>query len=151
MEVGSSDARNSTREHLGDLRDRTQGKTNLLKRSKKRQRSRRIIHSCFIIICPCAQPVADDIIKMSAKMLQVGLAQDFISRTLKKIVFTIGPYLIPFIPLGNNPIHMVRWSENRPKQYTSTSPNLFNLSISLSACLSLSLSPALTIALDPVS
>ncbi|KAG0365895.1 FAD binding domain-containing protein [Gamsiella multidivaricata] len=63
------------------------------------------------------KPVADGIIKLSARLLEVGLAQDFVRRTLKKIAFTIGPYILPYIP-GTNPVNMlaIRYHENAINQ-----------------------------------
>jgi hypothetical protein len=54
-----------------------------------------------------AQPVAEDIIKLSSNMLEIALAQDFLRRTLKKVMLTIAPYIVPYLPTGRNPINMV--------------------------------------------
>lgn len=52
------------------------------------------------------KPVADGIIKLSSKLMDMGLAQDFVRRTLKRIAATIAPYILPYINT-NNPINMV--------------------------------------------
>jgi 2-polyprenyl-6-methoxyphenol hydroxylase-like FAD-dependent oxidoreductase len=54
------------------------------------------------------KPVADGIIKLSAKLLDMGLAQDFVRRTLKRIAASIAPYILPYINT-NNPVNMVKY------------------------------------------
>ncbi|KAG0246615.1 FAD binding domain-containing protein [Mortierella sp. GBAus27b] len=60
------------------------------------------------------KPVADGIIKLSAKLLEGAFSQDFFKRTFRKIAFTIGPYIIPYLPIRNNPVPMlmIRYHEN---------------------------------------
>ncbi|KAF9355112.1 hypothetical protein BGX26_006987 [Mortierella sp. AD094] len=43
------------------------------------------------------KPVAEGIIKLSARLLEAGLAQDFVGRTIRKIVLTIAPYILPYV------------------------------------------------------
>ncbi|KAG9064170.1 hypothetical protein KI688_003358 [Linnemannia hyalina] len=63
------------------------------------------------------KPVADAIIKLSAKLLDIGLAQDFVRRTFKRIAATIAPYILPYINT-NNPINMlfIRYHDNAINQ-----------------------------------
>ncbi|KAF9115985.1 hypothetical protein BGX27_005422 [Mortierella sp. AM989] len=64
------------------------------------------------------KPVADATIKMTAKILEAGLAQDFIGRTLRKIAFTVGPYLLPYLASNTNPVTMltIRYHDNAINQ-----------------------------------
>ncbi|KAF9143030.1 hypothetical protein BGX30_001547 [Mortierella sp. GBA39] len=63
------------------------------------------------------KPVADGIIKLSAKLLDMGLAQDFVRRTFKRIAASIAPYILPYINT-NNPINMlfIRYHDNAINQ-----------------------------------
>ncbi|KAG0277220.1 hypothetical protein BGZ95_006292 [Linnemannia exigua] len=63
------------------------------------------------------KPVADGIIKFSAKLLDLGLAQDFVRRTLKRIAASIAPYILPYINT-NNPVNMlfIRYHDNAINQ-----------------------------------
>ncbi|KAG0299310.1 hypothetical protein BGZ98_010152, partial [Dissophora globulifera] len=61
------------------------------------------------------KPVADDIIKLSARALDIGIGQGLLQRTFRKIAFTIAPYILPYIPAGaTNPMTMlnIRYHEN---------------------------------------
>ncbi|KAF9439314.1 hypothetical protein BGZ76_003844 [Entomortierella beljakovae] len=54
------------------------------------------------------KPVADGIIKLTAKILEVGLAHDIFTRTMRRIVFTIAPYIFPYVPTPRaNPVTML--------------------------------------------
>ncbi|KAF9906866.1 hypothetical protein EC991_000230 [Linnemannia zychae] len=63
------------------------------------------------------KPVADGIIKFSAKLLDMGLAQDFVRRTFKRIAASIAPYILPYINT-NNPVNMlfIRYHDNAINQ-----------------------------------
>ncbi|KAG0300820.1 hypothetical protein BGZ98_008841 [Dissophora globulifera] len=61
------------------------------------------------------KPVADAIIKLSARTLDIGVSQDFLQRTFRNIAFTIAPYILPYIPAGaTNPMTMlkIKYHEN---------------------------------------
>lgn len=71
------------------------------------------------------KPVADGIIKLSAKLLDIGLAQDIFRRTLKRIAATVGPYIFPYIR-ANNPITMlfIRYQDNAINQRSKSQANV---------------------------
>ncbi|KAF9984985.1 hypothetical protein BGZ65_012043 [Modicella reniformis] len=60
------------------------------------------------------KPVADSIIKLTAKLLEAGFTQGIVRRTIRKIAFTIGPYILPYLSPSANPIPMltIRYHEN---------------------------------------
>ncbi|KAF8927281.1 FAD binding domain-containing protein [Dissophora ornata] len=72
------------------------------------------------------KPVADGIIKLTAKFLERGMAQDFIGRTLRKIAFTIAPYILPYIAPDDNPITMlaIRYHENAINQRSKSQASI---------------------------
>ncbi|KAG0296477.1 hypothetical protein BGZ96_009430 [Linnemannia gamsii] len=71
------------------------------------------------------KPVADGIIKLSAKLLDMGLAQDFVRRTFKRIAATIAPYILPYINT-NNPINMlfIRYHDNAINQRSKSQAHI---------------------------
>lgn len=54
-------------------------------------------------------PVADQIIKLSANILEVSMAQDIFRRVIRKVALTVLPYILPLMPTGP-PMSMVRRS-----------------------------------------
>ncbi|KAF9989561.1 hypothetical protein BGZ75_005877 [Mortierella antarctica] len=71
------------------------------------------------------QPVAAAIIKMSSRMLQMGLAQDWFRRTFRNVAVVLAPYIIPYLATSTNPVTMltIRYHDNainqRSKSQTS--------------------------------
>ncbi|KAF9102081.1 hypothetical protein BGX29_004970 [Mortierella sp. GBA35] len=63
------------------------------------------------------KPVADGIIRLSARLLDFGLAQDFVRRTFKRIAATVAPYILPYISTSN-PVTMlfIRYHDNAINQ-----------------------------------
>ncbi|KAG0044259.1 hypothetical protein BGZ83_010491 [Gryganskiella cystojenkinii] len=72
------------------------------------------------------KPVAEGIIKLSAVLLENGLAQDFIRRTIRRIAIAIGPYLFPYLAPSTNPVTMlmIRYHENAINQRNKSQPEL---------------------------
>ncbi|KAG0096697.1 hypothetical protein BGZ93_004136 [Podila epicladia] len=58
-------------------------------------------------------PVADQIIKLSANILEVSMAQDMFRRVIRRVALTVLPYILPLIPTGP-PMSMlkIRYHEN---------------------------------------
>lgn len=52
-------------------------------------------------------PVADQIIKLSANILEVSMAQDIFRRLIRRVAMTVLPYILPLMPIGP-PMSMVR-------------------------------------------
>ncbi|KAF8946354.1 hypothetical protein BGZ47_000765 [Haplosporangium gracile] len=71
------------------------------------------------------KPVADGIIKLSAKLLDIGLAQDFVRRTFKRIAASIAPYILPYIST-NNPVSMlfIRYHDNAINQRSKSQAHI---------------------------
>ncbi|KAF9927679.1 hypothetical protein FBU30_002977 [Linnemannia zychae] len=71
------------------------------------------------------KPVADGIIKLSSKLLDMGLAQDIVRRTMKRIAATLAPYILPYINT-NNPINMlfIRYHDNAINQRSQSQAQL---------------------------
>ena len=55
-------------------------------------------------------PIADEIIKFSAKTLDSGVYQGWLSSNMKRMMLSIVPFLIRYLPNGNSrpPFSMVR-------------------------------------------
>ncbi|KAK3807721.1 MAG: FAD binding domain-containing protein [Benniella sp.] len=68
------------------------------------------------------KPVADSTIKMTARFLEAAFTQGFLRRTLRKIAFTIGPYILPYIAPNANPVTMltVRYHENAINRHSKS-------------------------------
>ncbi|KAF9897399.1 hypothetical protein BX616_005668 [Lobosporangium transversale] len=67
------------------------------------------------------KPVADGIIKLSHSMIGMAMGNDFITRTIRNIAFTIAPYVAPYLTTlspDNNPVPMlkIRYHENAINQ-----------------------------------
>ncbi|KAG0032486.1 hypothetical protein BGZ82_006512 [Podila clonocystis] len=45
-------------------------------------------------------PVADQIIKLSANILEVSMAQDMFRRVIRRVALTVLPYILPLMPTG---------------------------------------------------
>ncbi|KAG0028017.1 hypothetical protein BGZ81_005091 [Podila clonocystis] len=58
-------------------------------------------------------PVADQIIKLSANILEVSMAQDMFRRVIRRVALTVLPYILPLMPTGP-PMSMlkIRYHEN---------------------------------------
>ena len=52
-------------------------------------------------------PVADQIIKLSANILEVSMAQDMFRRVIRRVALMVLPYILPLMPSGP-PVSMVR-------------------------------------------
>ncbi|KAF9184870.1 hypothetical protein BGZ50_003407, partial [Haplosporangium sp. Z 11] len=72
------------------------------------------------------KPVADAIIKMTARILEVGLAQGFVRRLIRSIVFTVAPYVIPYLATTTNPVTMltIRYHENTINQHSKSQASI---------------------------
>ncbi|KAG0252519.1 hypothetical protein BG011_006930 [Mortierella polycephala] len=72
------------------------------------------------------KPVADAIIKMTARLLEVGLAQDFVRRLIRSAIFTIAPYIIPYLTASKNPVTMltIRYHENAINQHSKSQASI---------------------------
>ncbi|KAF9963229.1 hypothetical protein BGZ70_007546 [Mortierella alpina] len=64
------------------------------------------------------QPVAAAIIKMSSRMLQMGLAQDWFRRTFRNVAIVLAPYILPYLSVSTNPVMMlaIRYHDNAINQ-----------------------------------
>ncbi|KAF9148406.1 hypothetical protein BGX21_006819, partial [Mortierella sp. AD011] len=71
-------------------------------------------------------PVADDIIKLTAKLLGAGLAHDFIGRTIRRIALTIAPYILPYIIPNASPVTMltIRYNDNSINQRSKSQASI---------------------------
>lgn len=57
-------------------------------------------------------PVADQIIQLSANILEVSMAQDMFRRVIRRVALMVLPYILPLMPTGP-PMSMVRRGGNK--------------------------------------
>ncbi|KAI1293112.1 hypothetical protein EDD11_008508 [Mortierella claussenii] len=64
------------------------------------------------------KPVAEAIIKLSSIMLENIMAQDIFRRTFRRVLFTVAPYVVPYIDTNINPVTMlaIHYHENAINQ-----------------------------------
>ncbi|KAF9209977.1 hypothetical protein BGZ59_009868 [Podila verticillata] len=72
-------------------------------------------------------PVADQIIKLSANILEVSMAQDTFRRVIRRVALMVLPYILPLMPTGP-PMSMlkIRYYENNINKRHEHQPTLAN-------------------------
>ncbi|CAO3574383.1 unnamed protein product [Mortierella alpina] len=72
------------------------------------------------------QPVAAAIIKMSSRMLQMGLAQDWFRRTFRNVAIVLAPYVLPYLSVSTNPVMMlaIRYHDNTINQRSKSQSSI---------------------------
>ncbi|KAF9570938.1 hypothetical protein EC968_001189 [Mortierella alpina] len=72
------------------------------------------------------QPVAAGIIKMSSRMLEMGLAQDWFRRTFRNVAIVLAPYIMPYFATSTNPVTMltIRYHDNAINQRSKSQASL---------------------------
>ncbi|KAF9957387.1 hypothetical protein BGZ72_001877 [Mortierella alpina] len=71
-------------------------------------------------------PVAAGVIKMSSRMLQMGLAQDWFRRTFRNVAIVLAPYIIPYLAPTINPVTMltIRYHDNAINQRSKSQSSI---------------------------